>query len=159
MTKINRGEIVSQVTDALKLDVANGIIPNDSSDKIVLTYDYSNSKYCTVIKENSTTSTGAALIYTTPSDRDFYLSSIWMNYETSATCDAVGAFVSIVPYGSASSVGHWLRKLSLTAQCEHGQIVFNPPIRLARNTQINVSSTFTVGSMVKGATITGYEVS
>jgi len=65
MATIRRGTIVQETIDALKLQVG-GDTPNQTSDKFVLTYDYSNIRTADVAVGIGSVSTGAVTIYTTP---------------------------------------------------------------------------------------------
>lgn len=113
-----------------------------------------------VVKSAGNTASGASnnVWAATPSDKDFYLCRAQVNFLKNATCDVAdgtlllqatidGAIVQLARYSI----------LTLTAQEINSEIVFNPPIKLDRNTAITLNQgTFTAGKFTRCGTISGF---
>jgi len=109
-----------------------------------------------IVRAGGSSATGTLTLYTTPSDKDFYLTTAILSMIKDVTCDATGGInlnavidgvtKEIIVYGI----------LTLTAQAD--TIVCNcpVPIKIDRNTAITVSGTYTAGTMRRSATVHGY---
>lgn len=160
MAQIRRGTIVQETIDALKLQVGN-VLPDQTSDKFVLTYDFSNIRRCNIVRF-ATATYAASTIYTTPATEDFYLTSISFGLAKDATADPPTGTTRII--GTIDgAIQHLLSipVLTLTASQDVVTMNFTTPIKIDRNTAIQVAA-FTSGSLgllYRSATITGYTVS
>lgn len=115
---------------------------------------------CTVIKELHHTTSGAQTLYTTPNDKDFYLTSVLMTIVKDATCDMASNVYNLtaVVDGVTISLGT-IAILTLTAQSEVISRDFTIPIKIDRGSSIFLTAnTFTAGTMSRSATICGYTV-
>jgi len=114
-----------------------------------------------VIRNQSSAISGTMTVYTTPTDKDFYLSSANISLMKDVVCDmATGnVLMNVVPFtdGVARDL---LRSpiITLTAQTINREINFDPSIKLPRNCVLSVSGTFTAGVCVRCGGITGYTV-
>jgi len=161
MATIRRGTIVQDMINALKLQVGADS-PNQTSEKMLLTFDYSNAKVTNICKSNTRTSSGSATVYTTPSDEDFFLTSATLSVVKDATCDdATGATASIACIiGGGSQTLMAISGLVTTATAQTLSLEFNPPIKVDRASNISVSgNTYTAGLKSRSASITGYTTS
>jgi len=108
----------------------------------------------------SRTATGSSTIYTTPSDKDFYLTNINLGMIKDVACDVATGTVTVtavIDGVSKSILG--LPVISLTAQQINDNIdLQRVPLKIDRGTNISMSSTYTVGVMVRTCTINGYTV-
>lgn len=155
MGNIRRGTIANDFLNSLKLDVAGGDkAPNETSDKIVLTYDYANAKYTNIVKFDSSTTTADLTIYTTPSDRDFYLTYAQISIAKNATDDGTNTSMTIV-VGGATVTLISIRGLTTTAQDQSAGLSFPIPIKLDRGSAIKVIHSTTAGAMAKSGHIGG----
>lgn len=156
MATIRRGTIVANIIDALKLQVGN-VLPNDTSDKLVLTFDYSNSLNCDIVRHSSLVTSGSGTLYTVPSDKDFYLKYVTLSVVKDATCDmATGAVGVSAIIGGAARGLLAVPVLVTTAQNQSTQITFPTPIKIDRGTGITISGTYTAGLMARYTTIGGF---
>lgn len=116
-------------------------------------------RYANITK--SATGTGASVsIFTTPSDKDFYLCSAELTMAKDATQDTASGSISlgVIVDGVAVSV---LRINIITLQAHQDSVVvaFPKPIKLDRNSSIAASrGASTAGTCSIGACITGYTV-
>jgi hypothetical protein len=159
MATIRRGTIVQDIINALKLQVGN-ILPDQTSDKVVLTYDFLNTIYANVVSSGSSASAGALTIYTTPSNKDFYLCSIDFSFSKDATCDVATGRLGISAYTAEGGAKELIALPVITLKAEQQIITltFPKPILLQRNTSISGSTSYTAGLMSRCGHITGFTV-
>ena len=108
-----------------------------------------------IVREAEGAGTGNSTIYTTPTDRDFYLTGWVLNFAADAANDAV----TIALQTTIDNVTRILcRKKKITATAQSETIVCNyiEPIKIDRGANILIACTFTAGNIPRSATITGY---
>jgi hypothetical protein len=108
-------------------------------------------------RSTATTSPSNSTIYTTPTDRDFYLTGAILTASYDATADNTFTHLQTYVNGYLFSILEF-RKISLTAFSDNTTISFPTPIKLDRGATIVLSGSFNVGSGTKGAAIFGYVV-
>jgi hypothetical protein len=149
-------KIINQVTN---LDPHDKRLPTKLRKDIqaVIPLGFSG-KYCDIVKAASGTVTGALTVYTTPKDRDFYLTGITSAFIKDATNDAATGFFNINIIVSGVTVAFFsFPILALTAQNQSNSLNFPFPIKIDRNSAINTSTnTWTVGNFAKSVTINGF---
>lgn len=103
------------------------------------------------------TSTGSQTIYTTPAEKDFYLTSATVSIIKDATCDmATGAVVILVTVNGVQSAVIGISTLTLTAQSDSVSVSFKYPIKIDRSSTVVMGGTFTAGACVRTGCITGF---
>ena len=154
MAKINRTDITQKAIKDLRLDAARERVPTEASDKIVLTYPL-DSKVTNIIKSVGLTNGTGATVYTTPTSKEFYLTtaSLYVNKDSSSesagsdlTCVVDGATVYLL-----SIPGY-----TLTAQDNGLTITYKNPIKLDKGTNIRVTAGSAVANVKVNANVTGY---
>lgn len=115
------------------------------------------SPYANVVRNILGTSTGTGTLYTTPTDKDFYLTSVQISVQANAACDSTFAVIRCTIEGIIRNV-IGIAKLTLTATSEAVSITFTTPVKIDRGTAIQTNNTFTAGSQTISAQITGYTV-
>lgn len=160
MAIIRRGTIPLKFADALKLQQGDKGNPSDTSDKVVLTYDFSNANSA-IAKHASVTTSGAsaAVVYTCPTDKDFYLTSAVLTAFKDVACDvATGTLILRATIGNAVVSLLPITIITATAQEQSREIVFSPPIKIDRGSTINITGhTFTAGIFNRYVCISGFE--
>lgn len=163
MAKINNSDLIKEVIDVARLHPSTDRIPNELAEKIVPVIDINQKhvRICDVVRHVSSTTSGSTNIYTTPSNKDFYLVGASLSISKNATCDDESGEVDyniIIDGGSRSFI--ILAKLTLTALNSSITLSLNNPIKIDRGSVISIAGnvTFTVGAMVKAATLIGYTV-
>lgn len=110
-----------------------------------------------IFKTAGNTVTTALTVYTTPTDKEFFLTNLFFSYEKNAACDNVEVYVSVQPIGtSATTTIADIATLSLTASRDSQSISFETPLQLTKGTIIYLVGAFTVGAMIKTIQIQGY---
>jgi len=140
---------IQQGVDALPLQISNFIQP-------VVEINPKLMRRNNVCKQGSLIATGSTTIYTTPADKDFFLTGIHLQTMNDAAADNATINILATLEGDASSIIFQFRKISLTAFNATQFIPLCCPIKLKRNTTIVLNSVFTVGVSVSSASITGY---
>ena len=116
-------------------------------------------RYSNIVRSGSSTaSSSTASIFTTPSDKDFYLTGATFSLQKDATSDNTSAFLRVTIDGSTTRNIIQMDTLTTTAVSKDMAVSFPFPIKLDRSTNVIIGATYTVGSLVRNATIFGYTV-
>ena len=152
MVDLNRSSISNNLNQELSIQALASI--KKVNESIQPTYS-ANPKYTEIIKSGAISTTAVAVAYTTPRDKDFYLTFISIHIVKDATCDT-STINFQVNIGGATTTFHKLPITALTAE-QKSEIVLLPyPIKCDRNTNIQVQGTFTAGTMTKTIMIGGF---
>jgi len=113
---------------------------------------------CNIVKHNNRSTTGSTTVYTTPSDKDFYLVAIHQSWAADASCDCLEFWVGATNATDSTASTRYMaaRRITLTAGRDQDTLVLPFPVRLARNSTITLNQSFTVGSASQHVTIFGY---
>lgn len=106
------------------------------------------------------TSTGTATILTSSATRETYITSINFSMIKDATCDvATGSLLISTTIGGIVVNLTRMPVITLTAQQWQGLNITLPfPILIDKNTVVSMTGTFTVGVMVRTASIAYFEI-
>lgn len=114
-------------------------------------------RYCDIVKSTAVTNATTGTVYTTPSDKDFYLTAIHLAIYKDATATStdtsIRAFIQGLNTGILRVPG-----LTLTAQSEAMTLSFPTPIKIDRNTAITIDNTTNVANIKAFGSIIGYTV-
>lgn len=112
-------------------------------------------KICNIVRSSTATNSTSSTIYTTPSDKDFYLSSYVLTVIKDATATSISTRISVIIDG-ATQVLSRIDGITLTAQAHTITLGLPIPIRIDRSTNIVVTNTTAVANVIGAATIVGY---
>ncbi|KAF0247905.1 MAG: hypothetical protein FD167_2691 [bacterium] len=152
-----QSEIINKAIDDLKLDVARDKIPNETEDKVQITYelrDFKNKTAGVVRNFNTASTTGGLTVYNVVADENFYLTSAFLGVESDATADNTNVNITATIDGTARII-LGTRKLTATAGKINISLSFPYPIKVDSNTTIVFINTFTVGVSASIGGITG----
>lgn len=156
MVDIQSKEVIDKMSDELKIQPALAL-PRGLVNSIQPVYSVNPPKIVNIVKQISRSTTGSPTIFTTPSDRNFYLTSISFSATANSSADNTTYLVTAVPKNqSSSSTLLELRKTTLTAFNGNQFNNYPIPLLLEKGTAITMGSTFSAGTSVHSATITGY---
>lgn len=112
-------------------------------------------RFNNVVREVEGAGSGNATIFTTPADKDFYLTSWVLNYATDAACDTVTIAIQCTIEGVSR---YLIRKKKITTTADDKAIVctYTEPIKIDRNTVMSLVCSFAAGNCPRSCTITGY---
>lgn len=155
--RIQNARIKNYFIDILKLNPLQDVIPDYVKGDVQPVAEV-DKPYVTISRSSSTAATTSASIYTTPADKDFYLTNFSISIIKNATCDlATGSYLMTAIIDGQTIQLVRLPMLTLTAQEASISVDLDKPMKLDRNSIIGLSSaSFTAGAFVRAGTIQGY---
>lgn len=136
------------------LNVRDGqFFDNNLSNTITPVIDINN-PICDIVR-NVSTGTDSSVIYTTPTDKDFYLTGVVLSYVKDASSDSTRGTVNVVINGLTVAVAG-IGGITLTALNQTVSISYPFPIKLDRGTTISISHAGSVGVTRMTVSIIGY---
>ena len=118
-------------------------------------------KSINIAKRGSVNTSGAAVtLYTTPTDRDFFLTNVIIAFSSDVGCDATGSFDLVLYPADNPSINFQVPRATLTAVTNSLDMNFQQhPIRLARGSTIILTNPgYTAGIFRTNALIMGYVI-
>lgn len=161
MANINNSELSKELIDGAKIQTSFDKIPTQLADKVVPVMEVNPKLLHTndiVRGGTSNTSSSTASVYTTPTDKDFYLTSIAYYIIKNAACDNTANTVVVSVEGSGDQILLSVPSITLTAMDYGTSVTYTQPIKLTRGTTVRMSSSFGAGVLIRGLNITGYTV-
>jgi hypothetical protein len=149
---ITRSSVIRKAVD--ELQVMPMPSPEAMDKAIALVYPV-NAKYTDVVKRTSTTLTANITVYTTPSDKDFYLTFLQLAITKDVVSDLISCFMQTTILGSATTIGQ-ISLQTLTATSDTLVMTFPHPIKIDRNAAIILAGTFAAGTCTKFISIGGF---
>lgn len=154
MAQIHNAQLSKEIIDGAKVQLSMDKVPNQIADKVVPVMEVNPKLFrsCNIV-ENIYGSAGT--IYTTPTDKDFFLTSATLSYNKSVADSGTNAFIKLTLPGQGESIILTLPGITLTAEKLAISSTFNPPILIKRGTNI-----YTSGANITTicSNITGYSV-
>jgi hypothetical protein len=159
MAQINNSDLIKALIDGARLHAAAEKIPDKIASVVVPVLDVTPSfhRIVNIVKFNGTSSTGSSIIYTTPTNKDFYLAGAFISANFDATADNVLTRM-LVFINSTDIQLLQMNKNSLTAFSGYMNREFTTLIKIDRGTPITITSAFTVGAGTYSGGICGIEV-
>lgn len=159
MARINRTSVIQKAVNDLAFSVsAEKVIPNETLDKIQLTYDLNNKFVNRVRSITVSTTTNATTIYAVPTNEDFYLTNIYLSNMSDATADNTSVVIQVTTEGITRNIVAFA-KLTTTAFSNTVSVDFPYPVKLDRGSNITFICAFTVGASSSRASISGLALS
>ena len=155
MATINRSSIITNASNELNIQQGVNATPKEASNNIALVYNV-NPKYTDVLRSTSKSTTGSGAIYTTPSDKDFYITYLQLSYRCDNTCDTTEISISGSMSGITRTIARFIRTGAGTADKDTLVINFPFPLKMDKNVAINHTSTFAAGNITFTSTIGGF---
>ena len=150
---IQSGDITDQARSELHLEQSE-LPTRISGNNVSFVYPI-NRRYSTIHKAQVGATTSPATIYTTPTDRDFYLTSVQLATTKDVVCDNVLAYVSVTVDAKVDNIISLLSN-TITLSQDHAEMSFPYPLKIDRGIAMTIVGTFTAGAMIKRAQITGF---
>jgi hypothetical protein len=147
-------EVVDKISDELKIQPAL-LLPREIAKQIQLTYNVNPLRPSTILRSTALTSTGVGTIFTTPSDRDFFLTAATMSIQCDSTATTTAYSMKMFVEGVSKALIS-ISKITLTTTSKELAICLKFPLKLDRGTTITLNQTFGAGVSVMSGTITGY---
>ena len=158
MARIQSSEVIQNVIAKLRIDAAREGSPNETGNILMPVFVANPDKIAQIARGGtSASSSSTASFFTTPTNKDFFLTSLQYHVEKDASSDNVANTV-LVSIDGADQVLIQVPGITLTAKSATVAVSYPAPILLDRGTTIRMSSSFTLGVLIRGLTITGYIV-
>jgi len=160
MARINRSDVIQKAVNELGLSTASDLIPNQTLDKVQLTYDL-NKKISSFLLSASSTATGTMTI-TLPIvsvGAEIYITGIDYGLVKDATLDQPTGRLSVLVTPDFSNLPTAIcaaEILTLTAQDIHINMNLPYPLKIKNGTSITNVATTTVGNISRTLSIMGY---
>lgn len=131
--------------------------PMLDTSKVILVSDVNpaHNRFCEIVRRQSAINSTGGTIYTTPSDRDFYLNSCFLSYIKDATSTSTTSALSVVIGGATVNLIRFAQ-LTLTAATGSQGLSFPAPIKLDRNSAITISNSTSTANISCEGTISGF---
>lgn len=148
-------QVVNTAIDELKLNPLTDAIPRQVIPSIQPVFELKR-RVCNISKLGGATNSAATTLYTTPSDKDFYLAGAFLSVIKDAT--STSAFSSIRGTVDGQDIADIIAiaGMTLTVQSESTSVTFNPPLKLKRNTTVTVNNSTAVANITAYGSIWGY---
>lgn len=156
MARVNRSSVLLWIQETLGIQSGVNSIPVELANNIQPIFDI-QPKVSTVLKSGARSSTGSSTIYTTPADKDFFLTFVTLTLTKDATCDNTLTSVSVVNGGATTNLAI-ITSQTLTAYTNQIVVNLSYPLKVDRNTAIQLSATFTAGTLSTRTTLGGFIV-
>lgn len=151
MVQINRGSIQINCTDLLDLKQ-----PIQQAQGYIQPSVEVGPRNSIIAKTSTTTSTGASTtLYTTLSDKKFYITYLMLAFTKDASCDNTSVSITATIAG-ASVVLAEMKSQTLTADSRSLVVQLPYPLAIDIGSTITYGATFTVGALSRRATVFGY---
>lgn len=152
---MTNSEQVLEEIKALGLQPSAQIIPNpvpvvETNPKLL--------RRCNIVRSISAVNATSATLYTTPSDKDFFLVAAGISVIKDATSTSVISRIYLFPKGDSQRNLLTIGGISLTAQSGEQSITLPNPLQIERGTIINVSNSTNVANVTCWGWLVGYTV-
>jgi hypothetical protein len=147
--------VKNNLIDELRLNPVVDTIPSVVNPTIQPVFEVKK-KFTNLVRHLNKTTTGASTILTTSSTQDTYITALVLCHTQDATCDGVLVQILATTEGSQRALMS-LRFQTTTANGGLNQSVSFPfPVKLDRNTAVQLSLAFTAGTCASSVCFYGY---
>lgn len=157
MVEIQSKEVIDKMSEDLKIQPALAL-PRMLGNAIIPVFDAGPRKACNIIKNSTVSDAVLGTLYTTPSDKDFYLNSVSLSVTKDAGNTSIASYIELTDVFGNVTKCIVLRYEPSTAGSHHDSICFPMPIKLKKGTTISIKNTASTASIDTNATITGFTV-
>ncbi len=111
-----------------------------------------------IVRGTTLTSATSANIFTTPTDKDFYLTSVNLSFIKDANSTMNNMQISVTVDGDTNIPIVAFPGITLTAASDSTRMVYVPAVKVDRGTAILIQTNSAVGIHVGKGSITGYTI-
>lgn len=154
MAQITRSSIILWIQDLLGLQSGRDIVPSQINNSVQPVVEV-GPRQTNLLRNITTASTGLVTIYTTPTDKDFYLTFASFSFTKDVTSDNVNVWIQVVQNGVSRTI---MEKPTQSLTASDGQQTHSwpHPIKIDRGTNISLGGVFTAGSLTRKACVGGF---
>ena len=161
MATINNAQLTKELIEGAKIQLSYDDVPGRLATAVVPTMEVNPKlmRVANVVDGTGESTSGTITLYTSPEDRDFYLTNAIISFSKDATCDVSTGSLQLKGYMNGVNIRlAELALLTLTAERDSLSVVFPTPLKLDRGSSISIAATFAAGVMRKSGNIIGYTV-
>lgn len=161
MTKIYNSNLTKAIIEGAKLQTSTDKIPDELAEKVVPVMEVNPNllRNINFVKRVNIVNTATTTVYTTPTDKDFYLTNAFLNFIKDALNTSVSTQLIITTEDSITDAIISFAQLTLTAQVGNENVQFNPAIKLKRGSNITASAaSVAAGNISMNVGFAGYFV-
>lgn len=155
--KIYNSNLTKEIIDGARLQQQQGGIPSELAEKVIPVMEVNPKllKAATIIKSAQILNNSPQTIYTTPTDKDFYLTNVALSTSKDVTATSIVTALSATVNGITGVI---LRLCTLTLTAERGEMAcsLNPPIKVDPGSAITITTSTNVGNIAAAGSIVGY---
>lgn len=156
MATINNPETLKKIVMDAGIQTAYDSIPTRLANSVVPVIVANPKPIVNIVKWIASVGTGTQTLYTTPTDKDFFLTNVIISAQADVNCDNTVYDVTATPDEGGAIILLRLPKITLTVFQDSISVVFPHPIKIARGTTITFGTTYTAGVSHAVAQIMGY---
>jgi hypothetical protein len=159
MATVNNQDTIREIIKATKLDANIDKVPDSFSSSIVPVIEVNPRllKTARVLGAASQATTGTVTAVSTSTTDETFVTGIQTSFVKNVTCDIATGSIAIqaVIDGATVMLGRF-SVLTLTAERGELPLMFNPPIKVDKNSVINITGAFTAGALMRNLIVFGY---
>jgi hypothetical protein len=157
MAKIYNSKLTKELIEGAKIQSSVDKVPTELMEKVqpVMETNPKSLAVCDVSAYNVALNATSATVYTTPSDRDFYLNSVTLSMIKDASSASTSSFVTSTINGATVNL---LRLSCFASTAQTGQIStsYPKPLKLDRGVSIIVGNTSATANVRSDCCLTGW---
>lgn len=160
MATIYNSQLSQELTDGAKIQVSKDKIPTELAEKVIPVMEVNPKLFrrINVIKAGIALNVTGTGVYTTPTDKDFYLCGAQLSLIKDVTSTSTFTYLSCTDEYGALQTLLKIVSLSLTPQIDGCTADFTIPIKLKRGSVIGINNFTNVANITSHACIWGYTV-
>jgi hypothetical protein len=163
MAKINRSDVIQKAVNDLAISTSTDKIPNETLDKVQLTYDLNNkfSQFVVGVTGNAT-GTLTTNLPNVSSSGETYITALQLSLIKDVVCDQAQGLISLsltLDKTNLSTIILSIPVLTLTAQSENVFLSLPYPIKVKNNSAITCAASFTAGLLTRNVRVMGFVTS
>lgn len=157
MATIHNSDLSKELILGARIQTSKDSVPNQIADKVVPVMEVNPKllRKIDIVKEAVATNQTSSTIYTTPGDRDFYITNAAISTIKDATSTSTVSAIRAYVNGVQIAIFR-LPSFTLTAQNMSIMHDFKFPIKIDRNTAITVTNSTAVANITSYGLIFGY---
>lgn len=163
MARINRSDVIQKAVNDLAISGNTDKIPNETLDKVQLTYDLNRKTSSFIITGGqSTTGSIIAAFPTVSIGAETFITSVHLSYNKDATCDIATGTLNLAITPELTGLSTALVRCSiitLTADKDNIVLTFPYPLKVKNGSTITYAGTFSLGVLRRDYEIIGYTTS
>ncbi len=160
MAQIHNTDLFKELKDGIKIQQMRDVIPSQLAEKVVPVMEVNPKllRRINVMKKGAASNATSSTIYTTPTDKDFFLTNATICAWKDVTAVAASQRLNVTIDGAVTPI-FTIETLTLTAiQPVTASLNFSCPLKIDRGTGISVTNDNATANTKVAATIFGYLV-